>query len=610
MAANFAYDSNVRDFKFILQEWLPTEQIFAYDKYSSYSKDDLGSILEPYYKICKEKGEAANEVAESQPCHFDSGKVTCPPGYGDLFRLLQKDGWATSNISDDEGNLPEVLLWALQELLTASCPSFAPYVELTNGAATLIYKFATDALKEKFLPKMMDGTWAGTMCLTEPTAGSDVGDILAKAFPTDEPGIYKIKGSKIFITGGDNDFCENHIHLYLARVEGAKAGTGGISLFIVPKFWVNEDGSLSPNDVELAGIEHKMGLRGSVTASLAFGDNNACRGYLLGVDPLANEGKGQGMAQMFVMMNGARMATSIFALGCLANGFYNARDYCKDRIQGRPFTNPRGERQPLINHEDIRRTLLMGKANIEAFRAMIAKSYFAMDVRHCDPDPVVRAKANNLVEIATPLCKAHVSDETWILLSEAIQAYGGYGYIEEYPVAQCARDCKIYSIWEGTNYIQAQDLIGRKWSMGKGAPFAEFIADIQAFIDGNKGTPGFEREFQIMTTAMADYAELKKTMDTFAAEGKTSLLPLYARRVLTATSQLYAGYCILDQAMLANKKAAEVGAEHFDYNFYVGKVAAARYYVKNIVPNIAAITSVVKEADFSALEVPAEAFNY
>lgn len=610
MAANFAYNGNIRDFKFILQEWLPTEKVFAYPKYAGYSKEDIGSILEPYWKICKEKGEEANVNAEAYPCHFDSGKVTCPPGYGDLFRLLQGDGWGTSNITDDEGNLPEILLWALQEMLTAACPSFSPYIELTNGAATLIYKFGSDFHKEKFLPKMMDGSWAGTMCLTEPTAGSDVGDIVSKAYPTDEPGVYKIKGPKIFITGGDNDFCENHIHLFLARVEGAKAGTGGISLFIVPKFWVNDDGSLEPNDVELAGIEHKMGLRGSVTASLAFGDNNACRGYLLGVDPLQNEGKGQGMAQMFVMMNGARMATSIFALGCLANAFGNALEYCKERIQGRPFTNPRGERQPLVNHEDIRRTLLLGKASVEAFRAMIAKSYFNLDVRHLDPDPDVRKKANDLVEIATPLCKAHVSDEAWILISEAIQAYGGYGYCEEYPAAQCARDCKIYSIWEGTNYIQAQDLIGRKWSMGKGQPFRDFIAEIKAFVDANKATAGFERQMAIMDKALADYDELFNTMAGFAAEGKTTLLPMYARRVLTATSQLYAGYCILDQAVLADQKAKEVGPEHFDYNFYVGKVAAATYYVKNVVPNIAAITAVIKEADTSCLDIPLDAFIF
>jgi alkylation response protein AidB-like acyl-CoA dehydrogenase len=261
----------------------------------------------------------------------------------------------------------------------------------------------------------MDGTWSGTMCLTEPSAGSDVGDILAKAFPTEDPRIFKIKGNKIFITFGDNDFTENIIHLYLARVEGARPGTSGISLFVVPKYWVNEDGSLEPNDVETTGIEHKMGQHGSCTAALSFGENNACRGWLLGKHPLENEGKGEGMAQMFQMMNMARMETGHLAASCIANAMYNARDYAKERIQGRLLTNPKAGRTAIINHEDIRRTLLLGKAHVEAMRAMLYKTYFAFDVREHDPDPEKRKEANLLVEITTPLCKAYPSDEGWWL---------------------------------------------------------------------------------------------------------------------------------------------------------------------------------------------------
>jgi alkylation response protein AidB-like acyl-CoA dehydrogenase len=461
-----------------------------------------------------------------------------------------------------------------------------------------------------FLPKMMDGTWSGTMCLTEPTAGSDVGDILSKAYPTDDPRIFKIKGNKIFITGGDNDFTENIIHLYLARIEGARPGTKGISLFVVPKYWVNEDGSLEDNDVQTTGVEHKLGQHGSVTASLSMGENNNCRGWLLGVDPRENDGKGEGMAQMFQMMNLARMETGHAGLSCIANAFYNARDYAKERIQGRPLTNPKADRITIINHEDIRRTLLMGKAHVEAIRAMMYKVYFAFDVREHDPDPAEREKANDLIEVATPLCKAYPTDEAWWLIGEAIQAYGGYGYCEEYPVAQIARDVKIYSIWEGTNYIQSLDLIGRKWLMKKGAAFAAFIQEIRDFYEANKNTAGLEKEFANLGRALDAYTEIQMAIGGYFGNNQISMMPVFSRRILTATSQLFAGYCILDQALLADKKAQEVGSDHYDYPFYTGKVAAARYYLRNVVPNVWAVAEIVKDGDTSVLDIDLQAFDY
>ncbi len=629
MSANFAYQ-NTRDFKFILKEWLPTEQIFNYPRFKDYySKEDVDSILDPCLKMAKELIEPANEDGEINPCTFENGQVTTPPTFGPLFQQIQREGWGTSNIDDSEDAivLPQVLHSMIWEMFGAANPAFGPYVELVNGAAGLIQDFGTEEIKEMFLPKMMDGTWAATMCLTEATAGTDVGDILSKAYPTEEEGIYKIKGSKIFITGGDNDFTENIVHLYLARVEGAVAGTRGISLFVVPKYWINEDGSLVDNDVATTGIEDKLGQHGTTTASLSFGENDNCRGFLLGVNPLENEGRGEGMRQMFQMMNGARMATGLLGLACAANAFYNARDYCNDRIQGRLMTNPKGDRVAIINHEDIRRTLLMGKAHVEAIRAMMYKTYFAFDVRKHDPDPGVRKKANNLIEITTPLCKAYPTDEVWWLVGEAIQAYGGYGYCEEYPVAQIARDCKIYSIWEGTNYIQAMDLIGRKWMLDKGQAFAEFMQEMRDFyeeykeIDANLEVAAtsesingsdlsLNKEFEILGQALDAYVNIQNAVGEYFANNQPSMVPLYARRILTATAQLYAGRCILDQAIVALEKANEVGAEHYDFNFYIGKVLAAKYYLRNVVPNVSLVADLVKDGDRSALDIPLEAFNY
>jgi alkylation response protein AidB-like acyl-CoA dehydrogenase len=572
MSANFAY-LNTRDLKFIVKEWLPTERIFAYPRYADYySKDDVDAILDPCLKMAKELIEPTNEDGDKNPVTFENGKVKLPESFGPLYKQLQSEGWGTSNIDESEGAMvmPHILFSMVWEMFCAANPAFGPYIILTSGAAGLIQTFGDDKLKKMFLPKMMDGSWTGTMCLTEPTAGSDVGDILSKAYPTDDPRIFKIKGQKIFITGGDNDFSENIIHLYLARVEGAKPGTRGISLFVVPKYWVNEDGSLEDNDVITTGVEHKLGQHGSCTAALSFGENDNCRGWLLGIDPRENDGKGEGMAQMFQMMNMARMETGHAGLSCIANAFYNARDYAKDRIQGRPLTNPKGDRVTIINHEDIRRTLLMGKAHTEAIRAMMYKIYYAFDVRECDPDPAEREKANDLIEVTTPLCKAYPTDEAWWLIGEAIQVYGGYGYCEEYPVAQIARDVKIYSIWEGTNFIQSLDLIGRKWLMKKGAAFAAFIQNIRDFYEANKDAAGFEKELANLGRALDAYTEIQMAIGGYFGNKQYGMMPLYSRRILTATSQLFAGYCILDQALLAAKRAQEVGEDHYDYPFYSG----------------------------------------
>ncbi len=612
MASNFAYQ-NTRDFEFILQEWLPTEQIFNYPKFADYySKDDVKSVLTPILKMCKEVVEATNEDCDSHPVKLENGKVTLPPSVGPLFKQLQSEGWGTSNIdeSEDAMILPHILHSMVWELLAAANPTFAPYIVLTSGAADLIQSFGTIEVKDMFLPKMMDGTWTGTMCLTEATAGSDVGDILSRAYPTDNPRIFKIKGSKIFITGGDNDFTDNIIHLYLARVEGAAAGTRGISLFVVPKYWINEDGSFEDNDVSTTAVEHKLGQHGSCTAALAMGENNNCRGWLLGKNPLENDETGEGMAQMFQMMNTARMETGHMALSCLANAYYNTRDYTKERIQGRLMTNPKSGRTTIINHEDIRRTLLMGKAHVEAMRAMLYKTYFAFDVRHHDTDPERRQKANDLIEMTTPLCKAYPTDEAWWLIGEAIQAYGGYGYCEEYPVAQIARDVKIYSIWEGTNFIQSMDLVGRKMTMKKGAVFAQFMKDIQDFYEDNKDNPGFNKEFASLGKALVAFSKIQKTLMEFTTNKAFSMMPLYSRRILTALSQLYSGSLLLDQALLADRRAKEVGPEHFDYKFYTGKVEAARFYLRNIVPNVNTVADIIVDADTSALDISIEAFAY
>jgi len=504
--------------------------------------------------------------------------------------------------------MPQTLFRACTEYQIAANAGFMPYILATAGAAGLVASFGNDHVKKLFKEKMYSGEWGGTMCLTEPNAGSDVGDLLTRAYPTEVESVYRIKGTKCFITGGEQDITENIIHLVLARVEGAKPGTKGISLFVVPKMWVNDDGNIAgSNDVNCVGIEHKMGIKGSATCVLAFGEENQCRGYILGNPPDA-EGRGEGMAQMFQMMNGARMETGHAALAETSLAYNNAVAYATERIQGRPMTNPKSERIPIIKHEDVRRMLLDLKAYTEAMRALIFKTYYYFDVAQYskDPDEVRRVKAR--LEVNTPIVKAYCSDRAWELTAEAMQVFGGNGYSEEYPVAELCRDVKIYSIWEGTNYIQSMDLIGRKWMMGKGKVFADWLAEIEEFATANANAAGFEKEMAIVLRAVNAYKEIQNTIASYFMNQKISMMPLYATRILQASGELICGQLILEQALVAQKKIDELGSDHYDYPFYNGKVNAAKYFVRNIVPNIFRTLEVVKEGDTSVLDIVEDAF--
>jgi len=311
---------------------------------------------------------------------------------------------------------------------------------------------------------------------------------------------------------------------------------------------------------------------------------------------------------MFQMMNGARMETGHAALSETALAYNNAVAYATERIQGRPITNSKAERMPIIKHEDVRRMLLDLKAYVEALRALIFRTYYYFDIVQYskDPDEVRRVKAR--LEVNTPIVKAYCSDRAWELTAEAMQVFGGNGYSEEYPIAELCRDVKIYSIWEGTNYIQSMDLIGRKWMMGKGKVFADWLAEIEEFATANASAANFEKEMAILLRAVNAYKEIQSTIASYFMNQKISMMPLYATRILQASGELICGQLILEQALLAQKKIDELGNDHYDYPFYNGKVNAAKYFVRNIVPNIFRTLEVVKEGDTSALDIVEEAF--
>ncbi|MDA8221355.1 acyl-CoA dehydrogenase [Desulfosporosinus sp.] len=595
-----------RDHKFIIKEWLDGRKILSLKRFQDYlSVEDVDGILDQSLKVCRDVVAPTNDDGDTIGAIFKDGKVTVPPSFHKAFKFIQENGWGASNSDvDGEGALPEILNQAVREFIIGANPSLSPYVGLCGGIASVIKAFGSPEQIALFTPKMFEGVWEGTMCLTEPGGGSDVGDMTTKAYATDNPLIYKLKGTKCFITGGDHDLTDNIIHLVLARVAGAAPGTKGLSLFIVPKIWVNEDGSLGEsNDVATVGIEHKMGLKGSSTAVLSFGDEGQCRGILLGSAP-DEKGFGQGMGQMFMMINGSRLDTGHSALAVATVAYNNAVHYARERIQGRPIHNPKGDRVPIIQHEDIRRMLLTQKATLEAMRAMIFKGYYYQDLIVFGDDPADVNKAKRSIEVITPLVKAYCSDQGWLMITEAIQVFGGYGFTEEYPVARQARDVKIYSIWEGTNFIQSMDLVGRKWNLDKGNIFKEWLMEIATFVQANQNHDTFAREFKVLGKALLAYQELLGTVLGYFKEN-IRLVPLYSTRILRITAELYGGYLLIQQAIVALEKLKQ-GDD--DKDFYNGKIQTAKFYLLNIVPDVMATVKVIKEGDTSAIDIPEGAF--
>ena len=443
------------------------------------------------------------------------------------------------------------------------------------------------------------------MCLTEADAGSDVGWLRTKAVPdpeADDARVYKIEGTKQFITCGEHDLTENIIHLVLARIEGAPPGTKGISLFIVPKIWVNPDGSLGqPNDVYCGNIEEKMGVHGSSTCTLNFGENGKCRGILLG-EP------NSGMAKMFQMMNQARMACGVQALGVAASAYDTARNYAKERLQGPPFTNRDADRVPIIRHEDVRRMLMNLKAGTEAMRAMIGKLYYFIDMHKHDPDEANRNEAGLQVELFTPLVKAYCTDFGYQLTRDAIQVLGGVGYCSEFPAEQYARDIKISSIWEGTNYINSLDLVGRKLNMEGGKVFQGWIEGVMKFTGDHKDDPEFGPDFKLLFKAAQATGDYTMRYLEYLKEGKLQLIPLSCTRFLECFSEVLMAQFMLEQGLLARNKLKEVDVASADGIFYRGKIETAKYFCRNILTNVFGRHMTLQQEDMSAVDIPEEAF--
>jgi alkylation response protein AidB-like acyl-CoA dehydrogenase len=447
------------------------------------------------------------------------------------------------------------------------------------------------------------------MCLTEAQAGSDVG--ASRTTATRNPdGTYAIRGTKIFISGGDHDLASNIVHLVLARTPDAPAGTKGLTLFIVPKVRVRADGSLGEsNDVKVQAIEHKMGINGSATCVLGFGEDGACIGVPLGGEEKLN----QGMSQMFRLMNGARIAVGMQGLAIASSAYLNALDYARERKQGASiehWKDATAPRVPILQHADVRRMLLDMKARVEGIRALIVKL-----ATHDDQVRALRGKDDEKakyhqgqVDLLVPLVKAYASEQAFHICDTAIQTYGGAGYTRDYPVEQYCRDAKILSIYEGTNHIQAMDLVGRKLGQAGGANLQAFLTDVGGFAAKHAQHPAVGAEVHKLAAAQEALTGSAMKLLGWFQSGQMSMVPLNANRFLEMMSQVAVGWLLLEGAVLAHEAQKNVDPKHPDAAFYTGKVKAAVYYAQTELPNVELSAKIMAAEDKTPLDIPDAAF--
>jgi hypothetical protein len=605
------YKADLREMNFVLFEQFKLGEILGQGVFADWGEDEVKTALSECYRWVKDVIGPLNVVGDTQGCRLENGRVKTPEGFKQAWDSLYQAGWKAIAASPEHGGAgaPRSLQILVEEMMSGANTAFTMYSGLAYGAAEVIEQFGTPEQQKLYVERMFTGKWGGTMCLTEPHAGSDVGAARTKAVKQAD-GSYKISGTKIFISGGDHDLAENVIHLVLARVEGAPAGTKGLTLFIVPRVRVNDDGTLGEdNDVAVGNLEHKMGINGSATCVLNFGENDRCIGWPVGGDAKLN----QGMPQMFKMMNGARIAVGVQGLSVASSAYLNALEYAKERKQGasiRNWKDANAPRVPIIEHADVRRMLLDMKARVEGIRALALKLTVHQDraAALAGKDDQAVAYHQGQIDLLVPLVKAYGSDQGFQVCATAIQTYGGAGYTRDYPVEQYCRDAKIFSIYEGTNHIQAMDLVGRKLGQAGGANLQAFARDVGAFVAAHSNHPLFGKEVKRLGQAQEALTQSAMKLLMWFQAGQMQMVPLVANRFLEAMSELTVAWLLLDGGIIAEEKKKALTPDHPDWMFYTGKVHAALYYARNVLPGVIDKSKLIEDADTSPLDMPDAAF--
>jgi|RhiMetdeSRZDD1v2_1073273.scaffolds.fasta_scaffold29796_3 alkylation response protein AidB-like acyl-CoA dehydrogenase len=605
------FKADLRAMRFTLYEHLQVDRLFALERFAHLSREECDAVIDQAARFASEVTGPLNSPGDRAGARIEGGRVTTPPGFREAWKKLFDLGLMPFTIASEAGGFggPNAVGVILQELQSGANTAFQMYAGLTHGAADLIDVFAREEDKKRFLPAMLDGRFGGTMCLSEPHAGSDVGATRTRARGLDG-NVFAITGTKCWISSGDHDLTENIVHLVLARIEGAPSGTRGLSLFIVPKIWVNEDGTLGePNDVTTASIEHKLGIRASATAVLNFGDRGRCRGILVGAEPH------QGMRQMFRMMNGARIAVGVQGIAIASVAYLNALAYARERLQGpsvRHFKDPDAPRVPILEHADIRRMLLEMKAKVEGMRSLAVKLALHADLALAlaESDEAEATRHAGQVNLLTPVVKAYGADQAFRIAEMAIQIHGGAGFVEDHPVEQYLRDAKIFSIYEGTNHIQALDLVSRKLGARGGADLADFLKEIGEFVTQHAGRSGLAAEVAALGEASSALQRAAGALLEFFMGGKVDQVTLVANAFLETLAEVAVSHLLLDAAVVAEGRLRrdedELSAE--DVAFYRGKVMAAKHYVNYVLSNVHARVAAMVGGDRSALDIPDAGF--
>jgi alkylation response protein AidB-like acyl-CoA dehydrogenase len=572
------YTAPIDNFRFVLNDVLMAGETFARLGLGDATPDVLDAVLEEAGRFCENELLPLNLPGDIEGCTFENGVVRTPKGFKEAYDKFREGGWVGLIADPEYGGqgLPHTMSSALDEMVSSANTAFGMYPGLSAGAYRAIAQHGSDEQKKLYLPKLTDGIWSGTMCLTEPQCGTDLGLIRTRAIP-DGDGGYKITGTKIFISAGEHDLTDNIIHLVLAKLPDAPPGTRGISLFIVPKFLPKEEnGEIvagARNGIFCGAIEHKMGIKASSTCVMNLDE---ATGWLVG-EP------NKGMRAMFTMMNAARLGVAIQGLGLAEIAYQNAVVYARDRLQGRSLTgdaNKDGPADPIIVHPDVRKTLLTMKAFVEGARALGLWVSLQLDIEEHAEDPAEKQAASDLLALMTPIVKAYFTDAGFEATNAAMQVWGGHGYIRDNGIEQFARDARITQIYEGANGIQALDLVGRKLPANMGRSLRRFFHPVAAFIAENQADPGigefvasYAKAFGKLQQATGFIAQKGLSNPDEAAAASTSYLRLFALVAI--------GFMWLRMAKAAKAKlAAGEGPE----SFYTGKVKTARFFMTKILP--------------------------
>ncbi len=591
------FKSPLRDIRFLLQDVFEVEKsVKELATIDATTKEDWDPVLDEAAKFAEKVVHPLMRSGDEEGCKFENGKVKLPKGWVDSYKLYTENGWPLLEAPQELGGnpLPSFVRMSVQELLSGSNLCWAMLPGLTTAAVEVLTEHASEELKEKFIHKMAEGKWFGTMCLTEAHCGTDLGLVATKAVDKGN-GTYEIDGSKIFITGGEHDATENIIHLVLARLPDSPTGTKGISLFLVPKFKVGADGSVQgSNNVSCSAIEHKMGIKGSPTCVINF---EKSEGFIIGE-------KNQGLTMMFTMMNIARLGTGIQGLGAASASYWHALNYAKDRLQMRSLSgakNPKGPADPIIVHPDVRRMLLTQKALTEGSRAMVAYASQLVDEHLYGKTKEVRDAANAKLGLLTPVIKGFCTEMAQEVVSHGLQVLGGHGYISESGQEQIARDVRISTIYEGTTGVQALDFLGRKILMNEGRNLRNFTKEVHLFCETNKTHATWGKLVEKLSQKNKEWGEMTMQIGMKAMPNPDEV------GAASVDYLMYSGYVILGYLWLKMGMAAESKAA--THAFYKGKVETCKFYFDRILPRTESLRLSILSGGANLMSLTADHFG-